>query len=156
LHAHTPVESSRAGHQQNTSARTRERTGSIPLGIRVLQLRRPFHLLPAVTPSGPAYHRRWSCAERRTRTALLLPQPPHGWRELVMPGCTASPPSSSHPTAAFASQLLLPTCRAITAPPPPRGSRSACIRVAPSVAFSSTASEQCVVHHRSWLHFSCG
>jgi hypothetical protein len=73
-----------------------------------------------------------------------------------VPGCTASPPSSSRPTAAFALQLLLPTCRAITALPPPRGSRSACIRVAPSVALSSMASDQCIVHHRSWLHFSCG
>jgi hypothetical protein len=33
------------------------------------------------------------------------------------------PPSSSHLTAAFAPQLLLPTCRAISASPPPRGSR---------------------------------
>jgi hypothetical protein len=29
---HAPAESSRAGHRQNTSARTRERAGSIPLG----------------------------------------------------------------------------------------------------------------------------
>jgi hypothetical protein len=73
-----------------------------------------------------------------------------------VPGCTASPSSSSRPTAAFASQLLLLTCRAISAPPPPRESRPACIRAAPSAAISSTASDQCVVHHYSWLHFSCG
>jgi hypothetical protein len=33
------------------------------------------------------------------------------------------PPSSSRLTAAFAPQLLLPTCRAISVSPPPRGSR---------------------------------
>jgi hypothetical protein len=40
-------------------------------------------------------------------------------------GCIEVPPSSSRPTAAFAPQLLLPTCRAISASPPPLGSRSA-------------------------------
>jgi hypothetical protein len=59
-------------------------------------------------PSGPAYHRRRSCAARRTRAALLLPRPPHGWRELAVPSCTVAPSSSSHPAATFASQLLLP------------------------------------------------
>jgi hypothetical protein len=39
-------------------------------------------------------------------------------------GCFEIPPSLSRPTAAFAPQLLLPTCRAISASPPPRGSRS--------------------------------
>jgi hypothetical protein len=72
-------------------------------------------------------------------------------------GCIEAPPSSSRPTAAFAPQLLLPTCRAISASPPPRGSRSCshlatsklstsspqCRRTSP-VAFSSTASN---VHH---------
>jgi hypothetical protein len=40
-------------------------------------------------------------------------------------GCIKAPPSSSRPTAAFAPQLLLPTCRAISASPPPLGSRFA-------------------------------
>jgi hypothetical protein len=40
-------------------------------------------------------------------------------------GCIEVPPSSSRPTAAFAPQLLLPTCRAISASLPPLGSRSA-------------------------------
>jgi hypothetical protein len=60
---------------------------------------------------------------------------------LVVPGCTASPPSSSRLTAAFASQLLLPACRAITTPPPPRGPWSVCIRAVPSATFSLTASD---------------
>jgi hypothetical protein len=38
-------------------------------------------------------------------------------------GCIEAPPSSSRLTAAFAPQLLLPTCRAISASPLPRGSR---------------------------------
>jgi hypothetical protein len=63
LHAHTPAESSRASHWQNTSARTRERAGSIPLGP-------PGPATPppspsAVMPSGLTYHRRRSCAARR-------------------------------------------------------------------------------------------
>jgi hypothetical protein len=40
-------------------------------------------------------------------------------------GCIEAPPSSSRLTAAFAPQFLLPTCRAINASPPSRGSRSA-------------------------------
>jgi hypothetical protein len=51
--------------------------------LRVLQLRRPFHLLPAVTPSGPAYHRRRSCAACRIRAVLLLPQAPRALDRLV-------------------------------------------------------------------------
>jgi hypothetical protein len=43
-------------------------------------------------------------------------------------GCIEAPPSSSRPTAAFAPQLLLPTCRAISASPPPRGSRELAVR----------------------------
>jgi hypothetical protein len=121
LHAYTPAELSRAGNWQNTSAHTRERAGSIPLGPPGSAT--PPSSPPIVTPSGSVYHRRRSCAARRTRTVLLLPRPPQGWRELVVPGYTASPPSLSRPTAAFTSQLLLPTCRAISAPPPPRGSR---------------------------------
>jgi hypothetical protein len=39
-------------------------------------------------------------------------------------GCIEAPPSSSCSTAAFAPQLLLPTCRAISSSPPPLGSRS--------------------------------
>jgi hypothetical protein len=35
-----------------------------------------------------------------------------------MPGCTASPPSSTRPTTAFAPQLLLLTCHAINASSP--------------------------------------
>jgi hypothetical protein len=31
---------------------------------------------------------RQSCVARRTRVALLLSRPPHGWRELAVPGCT--------------------------------------------------------------------
>jgi hypothetical protein len=38
-------------------------------------------------------------------------------------GCIEALPSSSRLTAAFAPQFLLPTCRAISASPPPRGSR---------------------------------
>jgi hypothetical protein len=38
-------------------------------------------------------------------------------------GCIEAPPSSSRLTAAFAPQLLLPTCRAISASLLPRGSR---------------------------------
>jgi hypothetical protein len=72
-----------------------------------------------------------------------------------VPGCTASPPSSSRPTTAFASRLLFPICHAILTPPPSRGPWSACIRAMPSAAFSSMASN---VHHarpsctptRSW------
>jgi hypothetical protein len=43
-------------------------------------------------------------------------------------GCIEVPPSSSRLTAAFAPQLLLPTCRAISASPLPRGSRELAVR----------------------------
>jgi hypothetical protein len=70
LHTHAPAETNRAGHWQNTSAHTRERAGSIPLGP-------PDPITPppspsAATLSGPAYHCRRSCAARQTRAALLL------------------------------------------------------------------------------------
>jgi hypothetical protein len=64
-------------------------------------------------------------------------------------GCTEAPPSSSRLTVAFAPQLLPPTCRAISASPPPRGSRPACIRITPSAAVRarpppfSTSNSQC-------------
>jgi hypothetical protein len=73
-----------------------------------------------------------------------------------VPGCIASPPSSSRPTTVFASRLLFLIRHAIFSPPPSRGPWSACIRAVPSVALSSTASDQCVVHHCSWHHFSRG
>jgi hypothetical protein len=43
-------------------------------------------------------------------------------------GCIKAPPSSSRLTAAFAPQLLLPTCHAISASPPSRGSRELAVR----------------------------
>jgi hypothetical protein len=58
------IESSRVGHWQNTSARTRERAGSIPLGP--LGSVTPLPSPPAVTPSGLVYHHRRSYAARRT------------------------------------------------------------------------------------------
>jgi hypothetical protein len=64
---------------------------------------------PAVSPAsrvGPAS--RCSCFDLRTDKGSSPCVPP---------------PSSSRLTAAFAPQLLLPTCRAISASPPPRGSR---------------------------------
>jgi hypothetical protein len=61
-----------------------------------------------------------------------------------VPGCTASPPSSSRPTTAFAPRLLFPIRHAILTPSPSRGLWSTCIRAVPSAAFSSTASN---VHH---------
>jgi hypothetical protein len=101
LHTHTSAESSRAGHWQNTSARTRERAGSIPLGPPGPVTPLPFP--SAVTPSGQVYHRRRSCAARRTRAALLLSRPPHKRRELAVPDSTVAPSNSSHPVAAFPS-----------------------------------------------------
>jgi hypothetical protein len=50
-----------------------------------------------------------------------------------MPGCTASPPSSSRLTTAFAPQLLLPTCRAINASSLMLGSRFARIWPPPAL-----------------------
>jgi hypothetical protein len=58
----------------------------------------------------------------------------HGRHTRVAPcrtvvfGCIEAPPSSSCSTAAFASQLLLPTCHAISASLPPRGSRKLTVR----------------------------
>jgi hypothetical protein len=95
---------------------------------------------PVVTLSWLVYHRRRSCAARRIRAVLLLLQPPHGRRELAMPGCIVVPSSSSHPVTTFASPPFLPAHHAITTLPPSRGPWSACIRAAPSAAFSSTAS----------------
>jgi hypothetical protein len=63
-----------------------------------------------------------------------------------VPGCTASPPSSSRPTTAFAPQLLFPIRHATLTPSPSRGLWSTCIRVVPSAAFSSMASN--VYHAR--------
>jgi hypothetical protein len=48
-------------------------------------------------------------------------------------GCIEAPPSSSRPTAAFVPQLLLPTCRAISASSPPLGSRFARTWPPPSI-----------------------
>jgi hypothetical protein len=56
---------------------------------------------------------RQSGVARRTRVALLLPRPPHRWRKLVVPGCTAALSHLVHqalrirPPRAIA-QLLLP------------------------------------------------
>jgi hypothetical protein len=46
----------------------------------------------------------------------------------VVLGCTETPLSSSRPTATFAPQLLLLTCRAISASPPPLGLRKLTVR----------------------------
>jgi hypothetical protein len=92
--------------------------------------------------------------------------PAHGL-SLHCPCACAAETRSAHPrscsfrirraiTAAFILPLLLPTRHAILPPPPSRGPWSACIRVVPSVALSSTASDQCIVHHHSWHHFSRG
>jgi hypothetical protein len=111
------------GHRQNTPARTRGCAGPIPL--RPLGLATPLPSPPAVTPSGPAYHCRRSCAAHRTRAVLLLPRPPHGWRELVVPGYTAAlnhfllQALRARPPRATA-QLLLPSS--------PRHTRSLCLR----------------------------
>jgi hypothetical protein len=75
LHTHMPAESSQAGHQQNTPARIRGRASPNPSGP--LGPLTPPPIPPAATPSGPAYHRRRSCAARRTRAALLRSRPPH-------------------------------------------------------------------------------
>jgi hypothetical protein len=63
-----------------------------------------------------------------------------------VPGCTASPPSSSRPTTAFTTRLLFSIRHAILTPSPSRGLWSTCIRAVPSTAFSSTASN--VYHAR--------
>jgi hypothetical protein len=67
----------------------------------------------------------------RAKPSFALARVPlkHGWHTRVAPsrtavfGCIEAPPSSSRLIAAFAPQLLLPTCRAISASPPSRGSR---------------------------------
>jgi hypothetical protein len=74
LHAHMPAESSRAGHRQNVPACTYGRARPIPPKPPGPAIPPPSP--PVVMPSGPAYHRRRSCAARRTRAALLLPRPP--------------------------------------------------------------------------------
>jgi hypothetical protein len=55
LHIHVPAESSRAGHRQNTSARTHERAGSIPLGPsgRVTP--------PSLPPTATSFACRYNC-----------------------------------------------------------------------------------------------
>jgi hypothetical protein len=63
-----------------------------------------------------------------------------------VPGCTASLLSSSRPTTAFAPRLLFLIRHAILTPSPSRGLWSTCIRAVPSVALSSTASDQCIAH----------
>jgi hypothetical protein len=68
---------------------------------------------------------RQSCVARRTCITLLLPRPPHEWRELVVPGCTAALSHLLHqvlhirPPRAVA-QLLLPNS--------PRHIRYLCLR----------------------------
>jgi hypothetical protein len=57
-----------------------------------------------------------------------------------VPGCIASPPSSSRPTTAFAPRFLFPIRHAILTPSPSQGLWSTRIRAVPSAAFSSTAS----------------
>jgi hypothetical protein len=61
-----------------------------------------------------------------------------------VPGCTASPPSSSCPTTAFAPRLLFPIHHAILTSLPSRGLWSTCSRAVPFAACSSTASN---IHH---------
>jgi hypothetical protein len=61
-----------------------------------------------------------------------------------VPGCTASPPSSSRPTTAFAPRLLFPIHHAILTSLPSRGLWSTCIRAVPFAACSLTASN---IHH---------
>jgi hypothetical protein len=72
----------------------------------------------------------------RAKPSFALARVPlkHGWHTHVAPcrtavfGCIEAPPSSSRLTAAFAPQLLLPTCHAISASPPSRGSRELTVR----------------------------
>jgi hypothetical protein len=91
-----------------------------------------------------------NCSQAKPSFAHARVPLKHGRHTRVAPcrtavfGCIEAPPSSSGPTAAFAPQLLLPTCHTILTPPPSRGPWSACIRAVPSAAFSSTASN---VHH---------
>jgi hypothetical protein len=89
---------------------------------------------------------------------LREPQDPpaHGF-SLHCPCACAAETWSAHPrgcsfrirraiTAAFVSPLLLPTRHATLPPPPSRRPWSTCIRAVPSVALSSTASDQCIAH----------
>jgi hypothetical protein len=116
-------------------------------------------------------HCRHACAATRRATAPILLS--YRWPSTCsrVAGCLARahacgnepsrPPvehSRSHPrtrlsnsarTSAFASPPFLPARHAITAPPPPRGPRPACIRITPSAAVLarpppfSTSSLQC-------------
>jgi hypothetical protein len=136
LHTHAPAETNRAGHWQNTSARTRERAGSIPLGPS-----------DPITPPPPLHLLRRYQDRPTTATGLALriePAPRYSCSDLRMDEgsspCVA-PPSSLHPVATSALPPFFPARRAITVLPPPRGPRSVCIRAVPSVAFSSTASD---------------
>jgi hypothetical protein len=63
LHAHTPAESSRAGHWQNTSARIRKRAGSIPLGPPPSLCRATLQLL--------SHRARPRCTLTRSRPELV-------------------------------------------------------------------------------------
>jgi hypothetical protein len=90
-----------------------------------------------------------TCRFNSARTSAWIKRARRTWLHLA-------PPSSSHLVTASASSPFLSACHAITTPPPSRGPWSTCIRAVPSVALSSTASDQCVVHHRSWHHFSRG
>jgi hypothetical protein len=99
---------------------------------------------------------------------LREPQdPPTPGLSLHCPCACAAETRSAHPhscsfqnrraiTAAFVSLLLLPTRHATLPPLHSRRLWSTCIRAVPSVALSSTASDQCIAHHRSWHHFSRG
>jgi hypothetical protein len=89
---------------------------------------------------------------------LREPQdPPAHGLSLHCPCACAAETRSAHPrscsfqnrraiTAAFVSPLLLPIRHATLPPPPSRRPWSICIRAMPSVAFSSTASDQCIAH----------
>jgi hypothetical protein len=70
-----------------------------------------------------------NCSRAKSPFAHACVSQIHGRHTRVAPcriavfGCIEAPPSSSRLTVAFASQLLLLTCCAISASPPPRGSR---------------------------------
>jgi hypothetical protein len=75
-----------------------------------------------------------NCSRAKPSFAYARVPLKHGRHTRVAPcrtavfGCIKAPPSSSRLTTAFAPQLLLPTCRAISASPPPRGSRELAVR----------------------------
>jgi hypothetical protein len=111
--------------------------------------------------------RRWSRIDSLGQLLRELQGSPAHRLSLHCPCACAAETRSAHPrscsfrirraiTAAFVSPHLLPTRHATLPPLPPRGPWSACIRAVPSVALSSTASDQYVVHHCSWHHFSRG